>query len=78
MNIPIAIAGQKWKGRVKIMDKERQKLLNAADTLKGNINRMCVTDDVEELSRQHKAAMRGLHEIFLMRLFDITGEGGEI
>ena len=59
------------------MDEKRQKLLNAADMLKGNINRMCVTDDLEELSRQHKAAMRGLHELFLIRLFDITGEGGE-
>lgn len=59
------------------MDEKRQKFLNAADMLKGNINRMCVTDNLEELSRQHKAAMRGLHKIFLMRLFDITGEGGE-
>lgn len=63
--------------QVKIMDEKRQKLLNASDMLKGNINRMCVTDDLEELSRQHKVAMHWLNEIFLMRLFDITDEGGK-
>lgn len=55
------------------MDRKRQLLLNTTDMLKGNINRMCVTDDAEELVRQHKAAMQKLHWIFQDRLFEITG-----
>lgn len=41
----------------------RQKLTTEVDMLKGNIARMCVTDDFNELERMVYFAMRRIHTI---------------
>lgn len=41
----------------------RQKLSTEVDMLKGNIARMCVTDDFNELERMVYFAMRRIHTI---------------
>ena len=49
------------------MDKfDRQKLDNEIDMLKGNINRMCVTDDADELWQMENYALIRLTNIAKM------------
>lgn len=43
----------------------RQELNNQIDMLKGNINRMCITDSVEELDLMYYTAMKRLDDIHL-------------
>ncbi len=43
----------------------RQEIINEADMLKGNINRMCVTDNIEELKRMYEVAKKRIDEIYL-------------
>ena len=47
-------------------DKE---LMNEADMLKGNINRMVVTDDKNELINMYSFALRRLEKIFRERVY---------
>lgn len=42
---------------------ERQCIENECDMLKGNINRMCVTDDIKELYKQADFAVRRIFKI---------------
>ena len=42
---------------------ERQRIENEFDMLKGNINRMCVTDDIEELYKQSDFARHRILKI---------------
>ena len=41
-----------------------QKVYNEMDMLKGNINRMCVTDDQEELFKMYAFACLRLNKIY--------------
>ena len=41
-----------------------QKVYNEVDMLKGNINRMCVTDDKEELFKMYDFACLRLNRIY--------------
>lgn len=46
------------------MIKDRKEMINEADMLKGNINRMCVTTDDEELDVMYTFAKLRLEEIY--------------
>ena len=46
-------------------------LMNLADMLQGNINRMMVTDDTEELLNMFMWAERRLHTIYKERLTEL-------
>lgn len=46
------------------MEMTRQQLMNECDMLQGNINRMMVTDDAEELLRMFAFAHKRLGDIF--------------
>ena len=41
----------------------RNKISNEYDLLRGNMNRMCVTDDFDELERMVYFAMRRIHQL---------------
>ena len=41
----------------------RNKINNEYDLLRGNMNRMCVTDDFDELERMVYFAMRRIHQL---------------
>lgn len=49
----------------------KQELMNEADMLQGNINRMIVTDDTEELLNMYMWAERRLHTIYKERLMEM-------
>ena len=49
----------------------KQLLINLADMLQGNINRMMVTDDEEELLNMYMWAERRLHTIYKERLNEL-------
>jgi hypothetical protein len=40
------------------------KVRNESDMLKGNINRMCITDDIEEINRMYEVAKNRLRIIY--------------
>lgn len=42
----------------------RQEMLIETDMLQGNLNRMCVTKDAEELERMYETAKRRLEKIY--------------
>lgn len=42
----------------------RQEMLIETDMLQGNLNRMCVTKDAEELERMYETARRRLEKIY--------------
>lgn len=44
-------------------EQERKVMLNLADTLKGEINRMCVTKDISELDKMLLSAIVNLTEL---------------
>ena len=46
-----------------------KELLNEADMLKGNINRMMVTDDKNELLKMYAFALERLGKIYVERAF---------
>ena len=50
---------------------KEQMLINLSDMLQGNINRMMVTDDTEELLNMYMWAERRLHTIYKERLKEI-------
>jgi hypothetical protein len=47
-------------------DLERKKILNLADTLQGEINRMCVTKDLAELDSMALHAKKNLEKLSKM------------
>ena len=49
-------------------EQERKELNNEIDMLKGNINRMCVTDDISELSKMYQVAQKRIDKIHSMNL----------
>lgn len=56
---------------------ELQKIWNEEDMLKGNINRMCVTDDMEEFERMFEFAKKRILTIYTINLFRLRGEKNE-
>ena len=50
-------------------EKERQGIINLADTIQGEINRMCVTDDLCEFGNMYQYAKRNLDKLSKM-IFD--------
>lgn len=46
-----------------LTEQERRCVENEFDMLKGNINRMCVTDDIKELYKQVDFAVRRIFKI---------------
>lgn len=51
-----------------------EELMDEADTLKGNINRMMVTDDKDELLNMYTTALGRLEKIFKERVSEIWGK----
>ena len=48
-----------------------------ADTIKGEINRMCVTDSLAELDTMADHAIRNIEKLQNMRFADLVGERKE-
>lgn len=53
---------------------ELQKIWNEEDMLKGNINRMCVTDDMEEFERMFEFAKKRILTIYTINLFRLRDD----
>jgi hypothetical protein len=51
-------------------ENERKSMMMLADTIQGEINRMCVTDELSELYTMHKYA-----KVTLDRLLDMIYKG---
>lgn len=47
-------------------EQERKIMMNLADTLQGEINRMCVTRELAELETMHLHAKKNLDKLFVM------------
>lgn len=47
-------------------DRERKEIMNLADTIKGEINRMCVTDELTELDSMHLHAKNNINKLAKM------------
>ena len=43
--------------------RNREEMLGEVDMLRGNINRICVSDDVEEISQMYHYALTRLEEL---------------
>lgn len=50
-------------------------IYNEKDMLEGNINRMCVTDDMDELLSMKNFAMKRIERIFQVNYERLTDEG---
>ncbi len=48
-------------------EQERKKIMNLADTIKGEINRMCVTKELSELDSMAIYAKRNIEKLQSMR-----------
>ena len=46
-----------------MMIRNREEMIGEVDMLRGNINRICVSDDVEEISQMYHYALTRLEEI---------------
>jgi hypothetical protein len=56
---------------------EHQKMMILADTINGEINRMCVTDSLAELDTMADHAIRNIEKLQNMRFADLMGERKE-
>lgn len=56
---------------------EHQKMMILADTIRGEINRMCVTDSLAELDTMADHAIRNIEKLQNMRFADLVGERKE-
>ena len=45
-------------------EQKHKETMNSVDMLKGSINRMCVTDDMNELRERYKYAMLSLTDLY--------------
>lgn len=56
-------------------EQQRKEMLILADTIKGEINRMCVTDDLAELINMFRYATHNIRKLQIMRYeYDFTRE----
>ena len=60
-----------------MIEQERKKILNLADTLQGEINRMCVTKDLSELDSMALHARKNIERLQAMRYKDFNAERKE-
>lgn len=58
-------------------NEERQKMMILADTIKGEINRMCVTDSLAEVDTMADHAIRNIEKLQNMRFAGLVGERKE-
>lgn len=58
-------------------EKERQKMLNIADMIRGEVNRMCVTDSLAELDTMALHAKKNIEAIGAIRYSELLGERKE-
>lgn len=56
---------------------QSQELLLIADAIDGEINRMCITDDLEELDTMALHALKNIKKLQSIRYKDIKGERAE-
>ena len=54
------------------MIEDYKDLLNEINMLNGNINRMCVTENVEEIVKMSKVATERLQEIYVYNMFRLN------
>ena len=52
---------------MRVTEQERKTVMNLADMLHGEINRMCVTDDLIELANMSRYALRNIIKLEDMR-----------
>ena len=65
------------KGMVsRMIEQERKTMMNLADTIKGEINRMCVTHDLAEFDTMYGHAKRNLDKLSKM-IYDAKFKDGE-
>ena len=57
-------------------EQERKMMMNLADTIKGEINRMCVTKELSELDTMYGHAKRNLDKLSKM-IYDARFMRGE-
>ena len=50
---------------------DRRKMMNLADTIEGEINRMCVTHEFEELDTMYTTARANLMKLWQMKADDL-------
>lgn len=53
-------------------ERERQIMMNLADTIQGEINRMCVTKELSELDSMAIYAKKNIEKLQLMRYKDFA------
>ncbi len=53
---------------------EHQKMLNLADMIQGEINRMCVTDEIAELDTMAFYAVENIKRLRDLRYRELTGQ----
>ena len=58
-------------------ERERKIMFNLVDMLKGEINRMCVTDDLAELDSMALHARKNIEKLQNMRYADLRGKKNE-
>lgn len=56
-------------------EQERKTMLILADTIKGEINRMCVTKELAELDSMALHAVKNIEKLQKMRTFDFIEKG---
>lgn len=56
--------------KIRLIAIKRNEIINLADTIKGEINRMCVTDDLTELDIMYQHAKKNLDNIAKM-IYDL-------
>lgn len=54
-----------------------RRIMEIADMLEGEINRMCVTQDTKELKSMMKYAWNNIFKIYELRLAELRGEENE-
>ena len=55
-------------------EQERKEMLILADTIEGEINRMCVTHDLSELDSMALHARKNIEKLHNMRYEELKGE----
>ena len=60
-------SGKDTQGEQSMSEQERKKIMNLADTIQGEINRMCVTQDETELVTMAKYAILNIEKLRFMR-----------
>lgn len=57
-------------------EQENKEIMNLADTIKGEVNRMCVTNDLEELDSMMLHARNNIEKLGVMIYRAKFAEGG--